>query len=86
MRRNPRGAQTNAGLAPGGVTIAAASAEAGVIPPSVRLKRANARGGAGTGPNPGATACQIARTCSACGPLAPRVTVYSTRWLSWRLR
>ena len=29
---------------------------------------------------------QIGRTCSACGPLAPRTAVYSTRWLSWRLR
>ena len=29
---------------------------------------------------------QIGWTCSACGPLAPRAGVYSTRWLSWRLR
>ena len=29
---------------------------------------------------------QIGRTCSARGPLGPWVTVYSTRWLSWRLR
>src|SRR5580700_9712284 len=29
---------------------------------------------------------QIGRTCSARGPLAPWVTVYSTRWLSSRLR
>ena len=29
---------------------------------------------------------QIGRTCCACGPFGPWVTVYSTRWLSWRLR
>jgi len=29
---------------------------------------------------------QMGRTCSARGPLGPGVTVYSTRWLSWRLR
>jgi hypothetical protein len=29
---------------------------------------------------------QIGRTCSAWGPLAPRTAVYSTRWLSARLR
>src|ERR1700730_9840073 len=29
---------------------------------------------------------QIGRTCSARGPLSPRVTVNSTRWLSWRPR
>ena len=29
---------------------------------------------------------QIGRTSSACGPLAPRPAVYSTRWFSCRLR
>jgi hypothetical protein len=41
----------------------------------------------GTGLGGASTACpQRGRTCSACGPLSPRTAVYSTRWLSCRLR
>jgi len=40
----------------------------------------------GEGPCVSRPGPQIGRTWSARGPLGPRVTVYSTRWLSWRLR
>ena len=44
------------------------------------------RSGSSATPGPARPGSQIGRSCPARGPLGPWVTVYSTRWLSWRPR
>ena len=56
-----------------------------------RDRPAAQRKGAAAGPHPQVLACrgtvnQSAWTWSACGPLGPWLTVYSTFWLSARVR